>query len=77
MAQTQAALNEQMVEKQRLANEEKRLANEEKRLANEAEAQRQKIVNMRAAFVSSRLRLMESGEIEFDQAIFQVLNHNV
>ncbi|KAG6134038.1 hypothetical protein E4U12_002438 [Claviceps purpurea] len=77
VAQTQAALNEQMVEKQRLANEEKRLANEEKRLANEAEAQRQKIVNMRAAFVSSRLRLMESGEIEFDQAIFQVLNHNV
>ncbi|KAG6021552.1 hypothetical protein E4U19_005626 [Claviceps sp. Clav32 group G5] len=77
LAQTQSALNEQMVEKQRLANEEKRLANEEKRLANEAEAQRQKIVNMRAAFVSSRLRLMESGEIEFDQSIFQVLNQNI
>ncbi|KAG6099534.1 hypothetical protein E4U31_004380 [Claviceps sp. LM219 group G6] len=77
LAQTQAAMNEQMVEKQRLANEEKRLANEEKRLANEAEAQRQKIVNMRAAFVSSRLRLMESGEIEFDQAIFQVLNQTI
>ncbi|KAG5946256.1 hypothetical protein E4U60_004398 [Claviceps pazoutovae] len=91
LAQIQSALNEQMVEKQRLANEEKRLANEEKRLANEekrlaneekrlaneAEAQRQKIVNMRAAFVSSRLRLMESGEIEFDQAIFQVLNQNI
>ncbi|KAG6053945.1 hypothetical protein E4U17_004223 [Claviceps sp. LM77 group G4] len=77
LAQTQAAMNEQMVEKQRLANEEKRLANEEKRLANEAEAQRQKIVNMRAAFVSSRLRLMESGEIEFDQSIFQVLNQSI
>ncbi|KAG5941295.1 hypothetical protein E4U59_001810 [Claviceps monticola] len=70
LAQTQSGLNEQMVEKQRLANEEKRLA-------NEAEAQRQKIVNMRAAFVSSRLRLMESGEIEFDQAIFQVLNQRI
>lgn len=85
LEQTQSALNEQVEESQRLANEEKsltneekRLANEEKRLANEAEAQRQRIVqseaDMRANFVASSLRRMESGEIPFDEAIFNLLN---
>ncbi|KAG6261737.1 hypothetical protein E4U48_007601 [Claviceps purpurea] len=88
LEQIQSALNEQMEEeKQRLANEEKSLANEakslaneEKRLANEAETQRQRniqtIADIRAKFVTSTLRRMESGEIPFDGAIFKSLTES-
>ncbi|KAG6206710.1 hypothetical protein E4U35_001519 [Claviceps purpurea] len=63
LEQTQLALNEQLAEGQRLANE--------------AEAQRQAhnqtIMALRHEFVKAQVERMRAGEIPFDQSMFQLL----
>ncbi|KAG6032274.1 hypothetical protein E4U40_006404 [Claviceps sp. LM458 group G5] len=85
LEQTQYLLNEQLVEKQRLANEAERLrqAGEAQRQAGEAQrqagiAQRQEfnqtLMNLREEFTRSILRRIEAGETEFDPRIFDFVD---
>ncbi|KAG6042974.1 hypothetical protein E4U17_001145 [Claviceps sp. LM77 group G4] len=78
LEQTQYLLNEQLVEKQRLANEAERLrqAGEAQRQAGIAQRQgfNQRLMNLREEFTRSILRRIEAGETEFDPRIFDFVD---
>ncbi|KAG5965375.1 hypothetical protein E4U58_002863 [Claviceps cyperi] len=78
LEQTQILMNEQLVEKQRLANEAERVrqAGEAQRQVGMAQRQgfNQTLMNLREEFTRSILRRIEAGETTFDPKIFDFVD---